>query len=135
MTTSAPTSSSRLGLSDAGIATKQLFLSDSSVARGAATRGRAKSTRLNRELSKAIPDILAFEFYPGYETAPTRKNPADNPTMSRPICEARPFVLELPEDEVSLELVAALPRQKGESRRGRLSSSLWPSVAASPPFC
>ena len=60
--------------------TRQLTLLDSSVVRGATSKGRSSSRRLNRIWRPVIPELLAADIQDGTLPCPTKHNPADGGT-------------------------------------------------------
>ena len=66
-------------------AVRQLYGMDSQVGLGVLGKGRSASHWLNEECRQGLPTILGRRHYPGFGFAPTRLNPADHPTRSRPI--------------------------------------------------
>ena len=63
--------------------TRQLTLLDSSVVRGAASKGRSSSRRLNSIWRRVIPELLAADIQDGTLPVPTKHMPADDPTRKR----------------------------------------------------
>ena len=60
--------------------TRRLTLLDSSVVRGATSKGRSSSRRLNRIWRPVIPELLAADIQDGTLPCPTKHNPADGGT-------------------------------------------------------
>ena len=60
-------------------------LMDSRVAKGALTKGRSSSDRLQKTCKRSAAIQLAFGLYPGWNFAPTRLNVADDPTRRAPV--------------------------------------------------
>ena len=58
--------------------TRQLTLPDSSVVRGAASKGRSSSRRLNRLWRPVLPELLAADIQDGTLQVPWKHNPADD---------------------------------------------------------
>ena len=92
-------------------ARRQLYLSDSSVVRGAFRKGRSRSLALNRELWPAVAAVVGADHYPGVDTAPTRLNVSDDPTRGKSVRQPTSESVVTWADEAFGQL-AALPRQK-----------------------
>ena len=80
--------------------TRRLTLLDSSVVRGAASKGRSSSSRLNRIWRPVIPEILAADIQDGTLAVPTKHMPADNATRGsrtrpEPLCPPPQWLVEL----------------------------------------
>ena len=69
---------------------RQLALIDSQVNVGVAAKGRSAATSLNLPLRSALPDFIAFDYYPGVGFFPTRLNPADAPSRFRDAPQGEP---------------------------------------------
>ena len=63
--------------------TRRLSLLDSSVVRGAVSKGRSSSRRLNRVLRLIVPELLAADIQTGTFPGPTKKIPADPATRGQ----------------------------------------------------
>ena len=74
---------------DKGYGKRQLYGLDSQVGLGVCSKGRSLSFVLNEEAREGAADLIGLRHYPGYYFAPTRLNPADDPTRQRKIRQSR----------------------------------------------
>lgn len=61
--------------------------SDSQVSLGALVKGRSSSAALNGVLRRALPTVLGFNSYAGFQYIPTLLNPGDDPTRHKAVRE------------------------------------------------
>lgn len=59
---------------------RHLSLLDSRVSIGALAKGRSAAPSLNGPMREALPDIVGYDAYPGYDFLPTRGNFSDDPS-------------------------------------------------------
>ena len=70
-----------------------LYGLDSQVSLGALVKGRAASRTLNKEMMKALPNVLSSDLYSSYMYFPSKTNRADGPTRHS---QPEPPDIELP---------------------------------------